>query len=304
MRRRWPAIARHHAPRRQGLTNTDQVGGSPRPSVVAGARPGPGGAVEAIAPGRVGILTTEQLARIVRLLKAADGVELKVSVHDGDRRSAVAALDMDPLDAQIRQVVFFDTPDLLLDRHGVVVRARRVQGKVGDSIVKLRPLDPQRLAATNVGGPGVRRRDRRPPGRVRVLGQDEGEGRQRRGPRHDRRSSAAAEAVHEGAAGPLRGPCTRGCRARRPLRVGADQRPQAQAHTGRLPPPGRGGAAAYPDGAWLLELSIKCQPTEAFDAAAESRRFLSAHGIDLVAEQQTKTRTALDYFASELVGGM
>ena len=94
------------------------------------------------------MLTTEQLARVVRLLKGADSVELKVSVPDGDRRSAVAALDMDPLDAQIRQVVFFDTPDLPLDRHGVVVRARRVQGKAGDSVVKLRPLDPQRLPAT------------------------------------------------------------------------------------------------------------------------------------------------------------
>ena len=60
----------------------------------------------------------------------------------------------------------------------------------------------------------------------------------------------------------------------------------------------------YPDGTRLLELSIKCPPTEAFDAAAESRRFLTAHGIDLLAEQQTKTRMALDYFASELVGGM
>jgi inorganic triphosphatase YgiF len=36
---------------------------------------------------------------------------------------------MDLLDAQIGQVVFFDTPDLTLNTHGVVVRARRVQGK-------------------------------------------------------------------------------------------------------------------------------------------------------------------------------
>ena len=31
--------------------------------------------------------------------------------------------------------------------------------------------------------------------------------------------------------------------------------------------------------------------------------FLTAHGVDLVADQQTKTRAALDYFASELAGG-
>src|SRR5262249_33849754 len=58
---------------------------------------------------------------------------------------AVAALGMDPLEAQIRQVVFFDTPDLQLDHHGVVARARRIQGKPGDTVVKLRPVVPGEL---------------------------------------------------------------------------------------------------------------------------------------------------------------
>ena len=286
------------------MTNTDQVGGSPRPSVVAGARPGTGGAVEAIAPGRVGILTTEQLARIVRLLKAADGVELKVSVHDGDRRSAVAALDMDPLDAQIRQVVFFDTPDLLLDRHGVVVRARRVQGKVGDSIVKLRPLDPQRLAATTRAAPAFGVEIDALPGGFVCSGR--------------MKAKVDNAAVRDTIAGrvPLRKLFTKEQRdlyaAHAPEGVGLDDLSALgpiNVLKLKLTPVGfpRRVVAElwlYPDGARLLELSIKCQPTEAFDAAAESRRFLSAHGIDLVAEQQTKTRTALDYFASELVGGM
>ena len=47
---------------------------------------------------------------------------------------------MDALDAQIRQIFFFDTPDLALDAHGVVVRARRIQGKGDDAVVKLRPV--------------------------------------------------------------------------------------------------------------------------------------------------------------------
>jgi hypothetical protein len=73
-------------------------------------------------------------------------VELKLSVPDENRRSTVSALVMDALDAQIRQVVFFDTPDLLLNGHGVVVRARRIQGKQGDSVVKLRPIVPENVA--------------------------------------------------------------------------------------------------------------------------------------------------------------
>ena len=63
-----------------------------------------------------------------------------------DRSRAGAALGVDPLDGQIRQVYFFDTPDLVLNQSGLVVRARRVQGKGDDSVVKLRPVDPKKLS--------------------------------------------------------------------------------------------------------------------------------------------------------------
>src|SRR5499426_154092 len=75
----------------------------------------------------------------LRLLKDADEVELKVTVPDADRQSAVLKLDLDVLDCDLRQVVFFDTPDLQLNRAGVVVRARRARNG-GDSVVKLRPV--------------------------------------------------------------------------------------------------------------------------------------------------------------------
>jgi hypothetical protein len=59
----------------------------------------------------------------------------------------------------------------------------------------------------------------------------------------------------------------------------------------------------YPDGARIFELSTKCLPSEAFQVAAEARAYLSEHGIDLSGEQQTKTRTALEFFAAELAAG-
>src|SRR5688572_23846580 len=90
-------------------------------------------------------LSGEQLGELLRLLKGADSVELKLTVPETDHRSAAASLQIDPLDAQIRQVVFFDTPDLTLNQNGVVVRARRVQGKGDDSVVKLRPVVPDEL---------------------------------------------------------------------------------------------------------------------------------------------------------------
>jgi hypothetical protein len=56
----------------------------------------------------------------------------------------------------------------------------------------------------------------------------------------------------------------------------------------------------YPDGARIFELSTKCLPTEAFQVATETRVYLGERGVDLSGEQQTKTRTALEFFAGEL----
>ena len=92
-------------------------------------------------------LTDEQQAEFLELAKGSDSVELKLTVPELDHASTVAALGMDPLQAQIRQVFFFDTPELTLDKAGVVVRARRIQGKGDDSVVKLRPVVPSEVPA-------------------------------------------------------------------------------------------------------------------------------------------------------------
>ena len=55
----------------------------------------------------------------------------------------------------------------------------------------------------------------------------------------------------------------------------------------------------YPDGSRIFELSTKCKPAETFQVAAEARAFLAGHGVDLDADQQTKTRTALEFFSSK-----
>ena len=60
----------------------------------------------------------------------------------------------------------------------------------------------------------------------------------------------------------------------------------------------------YPDGSEIVELSTKCPPAEAFDTAVRTRAFLVDHGIDLAAPQQTKTRTALEFFSAELAANV
>ena len=93
------------------------------------------------------MLSDQDLAELLALTKGADSVELKLTVPVSDRSRRAAALGVDPIDAQIRQVYFFDTPDLALNKSGVVVRARRVQLKGDDTVVKLRPVVPEKLPA-------------------------------------------------------------------------------------------------------------------------------------------------------------
>ncbi|WP_116948892.1 adenylate cyclase [Jiangella endophytica] len=247
------------------------------------------------------IMSSRRLGELLTLFKEADTVELKLSVADGDQRSAVAALGMDPLDAQIRQVVFFDTPDLEMDKAGVVVRARRVQRRPGDAVVKLRPVEPGKLP------PGLRKSpdfgvevDAMPGGSFVASG----------------RLKAPVDNAH--VVDVLAG--------RRPIRklFTKQQRDLFAAHAPEgadlddltaLGPitimklkfsPGEYGRRMvaelwlYPDGTRILELSTKCLPGEALNVAVESRAFLGEHGIDIGGAQQTKTRTALTYFSGQL----
>ena len=92
-------------------------------------------------------LSGAQLGEILRLLPGSDSVELKVTVPEAGRRHVMERLGMDPMQAELRQVAYFDTPDLALNRAGLVVRARRVQRKPGDSVVKLRPVVPDELSS-------------------------------------------------------------------------------------------------------------------------------------------------------------
>jgi hypothetical protein len=243
-------------------------------------------------------LSDDDLASLLALIKGADSVELKLTVPEADHASAAASLGMDPLDAQIRQVFFFDTPDLTLNDHGVVVRARRVQLKGDDSVVKLRPVVPSEL------------------------------------PADVRRSSAfgvEVDAMPGGfvCSGSMKGTATdvrETLIRKRPLGrlFSKEQRAFYTKHAPegvefddltvlgpifvlklKWKPKGFDRKLVaemwlYPDNSRILELSTKCAPSEAFQVAAEARAFLTERGVDLDGEQETKTRKALEFFAERL----
>jgi hypothetical protein len=247
-------------------------------------------------------LSNEQIAEVLDLLKDADSVELKLTVPEHDQRSAVVALGMDPLEAQIRQVFFLDTPDLALDKQGVVVRARRIQGKGDDSVVKLRPVVPTELPAELRQQPGFRVEVDALPGGFVCSGTLKG--------------TLDSGDVKKAVGG------------ERPLRklFSKQQRAYFAEHaTGvelddlsilgpifvlklRFTPKELGRRIVaemwiYPDGSRVLELSTRAETKEAFQVAAEARAFLTRQGIDLSGEQETKTKKALEYFAGALKGG-
>jgi hypothetical protein len=245
-------------------------------------------------------LSDTQLAEMMSLLRGSDTVELKLTVPDSEQRAVIRGLGLDALDAQIRQVVFFDTPDLALDRAGVVVRARRIQGHAGDSVIKLRPLDPDQVSADvrRLTGFGVEV-DAIPggfvcSGRLKCDADSDAIRQVVLGERRLRKLYTKEQRALYGAHAPdgidledlaVLGPIF-------VLKLKWQPRDFARKMVAEL--------WLYPDGSRIFELSTKCLPSEAFQVAAEARVFLGEHGIDLSGEQQTKTRTALEFFAGDL----
>jgi hypothetical protein len=250
-------------------------------------------------PANAPALTDEQLVDMLGLMSGCDSVELKLSIPMAQQRSAVEALGLDPLEAQVRLVHFYDTPDLKLNKAGVVVRARRVQGRGDDTVVKLRPVIPAELPDDLRENPGFFVEVDAMPGKYVCSASLKGVA---------RRASVREVALGE-----------------RPIRklFGKDQRAFYRAHAPdglelddltllgpifvlkvKGTPEGFARKLVvelwlFPDGSRVLELSTKCAPSEAFDVAAYARAFLSERGIRRVGGQTTKTAKALTLFSKE-----
>ena len=244
-------------------------------------------------------ITDQDLPRLLELIGEADSVELKVTVPETDHRSAIQALGIDPVEAELRQVFFFDTPELDLYRHGVVARARRARAK-GDTVVKLRPVVPHELPASLRDSRDFGVEVDAMPGSFVCSGSLKG--------------TTDPQEVRAAAAGerPVRKLFSKAQRAlfREHAPAGLeldDLHVLGPILTLRLKftPPELGRRMTvevwlYPDDTRVLELSTKCAPAEAFQAAAEARAHLTQRGIELEGEQAAKTRRALEFFSERI----
>jgi hypothetical protein len=242
-------------------------------------------------------MPAEQLGDLLAALRQADGVELKLTVPEADQRPTIDALGIDPIEAQIRQVYFFDTPDLALSEAGLVIRARRVQAKGEDTVVKLRPVDPSELPKRVRRSPTFVTEVDAIPGGFVCSGSMKG--------------TVPPGRVRDAVAGrrPLRKLFSKEQRA-----FFADHAPdglalddlaslgpifvlKARFRPAELVRKVVAEVWLYPDDSRVLELSTKCACNEAFEVAAEMRAYLHGRGVEISSEQETKTRRALEFFA-------
>ncbi len=238
---------------------------------------------------------------MLELARKADSVELKLTVPAADHRNVIAALGLDPLEAQIRQVFFFDTPQLALNAAGVVVRARRIQGRAGDTVLKLRPVEPDNLPAELRASPNLGVEVDAMPGGYVCSASLKGKANA-----NDVRGVANGDA-------PLRSVLSKEQRAFFGAHAPDGLKLKDLSILGpifvlkqNLTPPeiGRRLTAElwfYPDGSRILELSTKCTSADAFQVAAEARLFLTEKNVSLNGRQETKTKAALTFFSKQLL---
>lgn len=245
------------------------------------------------------VLSGEQVANVASMLKDVDSVELKLIVPMDVHRATVQKLGLDPVEAQARQVFFFDTPDFDLDKAGLVVRARRIHGGAGDTVVKRRPVDPttiekelRRSASFKTEIDGV-------PGGFVCSGSMKGKCKGREvldvvdGSMPIEKLFSKEQRAFFRAHAP-RGTALRSLKAYGPLFV-----LKATLWPKKLDRRLVVEMWLFPDGTRNLEISTKCAPSETFSVTGELKAFLLDLGIEITANQQTKTRAAMEFFGAD-----
>ncbi len=233
-------------------------------------------------------------------IEGADKVEIKITVTGNDEERAYEALDIKSRDAARRDIYFFDTPQLTLNKAGVVLRVRAIEDDDNDSVVKIRPVDPNKvdeiwkaaagfkIEADSVGDKVVMSASLKAKQKKSVIGKVENG-------KHaisELFSKKQKEFLAEFYDSPLDlndltilGPV-------RALRADIERPAMAYKLTAEY--------WTLPDDSHLLELSIKCPPEEAVVAREVFEAFLAGHGLDPNGAQTTKTKLALTGLAERL----
>ena len=233
-------------------------------------------------------------------MAAMDAVEIKCTIRPDQELRAERAMEVDEDTADVRLVYFYDTPDLDLFKAGVVLRARLVKGDADDSTVKFRPVEPasiprdwQRWKGFKLEADWVGDRVVCSASLTDLQQRDEidevAKGKRAIGKLFSSDQERFLREFHKGPVGFGK------LRVMGPIRV-LRWKPKHETFPHELTLE----EWRLPSGEELVEVSIKAPPNEALQARKEFETHLRELGLDPEGAQDTKTRTALEYFASIL----
>jgi hypothetical protein len=242
-------------------------------------------------------MNREELLEMLDRMVEVPSVELKMNVP-ADQRMALSGLHFDAMEGRLREVYFFDTPDLTLFHNGVVARARRTQRADDDTVVKLRPAAPEQLSPAVRASRNLKLEMDVTRGAYVVSASLKGR----------RRVGAVREAVTGGR--PLERLFTKEQRSffaeHAPPGVGwGDLVPLGPVLVVLLKfvPEGFPSRSTieqwhYPGQVPLVELSTKATPRTVLQVFTDGRRFVQGRGLSATGAQEPKTRRALEFFAA------
>jgi hypothetical protein len=234
--------------------------------------------------------------RAAKATAGSEAIEVKVTVIDRQETMALRKFGLKRKNGERRRIFFYDTPRLNLFKRGVCLRAREKGGEC-DSTVKIRPVEPKRLAhgwrkksgfkveADAVGSTVVRSASFTTVQRPREIGEVADGG------RSIAKLFSGEQEEFLKAMAPFRIDFAKLV----PLGPIAVLRWKFR-HEG-LPYELCAEEWRLPDGRDVIEISIKAKQTQAAAAQAALEGFLAELGISPETRQRTKTRTALEYFA-------
>ena len=233
-------------------------------------------------------------------MAALDAVEIKLTIRSDQELLAERAMAVEEDEADLRLVYFFDTPDLDLLKAGVVLRARLVKGDADDFTVKFRPVeaasvpeDWQQLDGFKLEADWVGDHEVCSASLTALQERDEidevAEGKRAIGKLFSKDQERFLSEFYKGPVGFGQ------LRVMGPVRV-LRWKPEHETfgHERTLE------EWRLPNGEDLVEVSIKAHPDEALRAREEFDAHLRELGLDPEGGQDTKTRTALEYFAKTL----
>jgi hypothetical protein len=85
--------------------------------------------------------------KVAKAVAGADAIEIKATIPNHQIRDALRRFGLSADNDEERYIYFFDTPKLDLLDAGIITRARRVVGDAHDCTIKFRPINPGDVGA-------------------------------------------------------------------------------------------------------------------------------------------------------------